>query len=237
MPRGKLLPAVDRERFAAGKPAACRCPPVQASCNPAFIPAGFSSAEALGRSKRRFRQDEPDTAWIQPRVSLPTILSILLILSKSLSLSARRVIRGSIPLVAAGRAGLQQCRIRQFQEDFNRKEPSAGRRNQSEDGEMAVGKRRRNVRGMIVRGIILNPLFPILTTIPLTLAFCLKMTVRESSRKCAMLTYCSTKNAKTRPYGFFLCDLCGLFGQFSFGCGWLRLAARRILRVFAANHR
>jgi hypothetical protein len=31
----------------------------------------------------------------------------------------------------------------------------AARRNQGEDGQMVVGKRRRNVRGMIGRGIIL----------------------------------------------------------------------------------
>ena len=59
---------------------------------------------------------------------------------------------------------------------------------------MEDGKGRRDVRGMIVRGIILKTLFPIpLTDIPLTLDCSCKMADRASCRICVMLTDCSTR--------------------------------------------
>jgi hypothetical protein len=54
---------------------------------------------------------------------------------------------------------------------------------------MAAGKGRGKVKGMMVRGIILKRLLSIpLTNIPLTLGFSHKMTDRQSSRICVILT-------------------------------------------------
>ena len=68
---------------------------------------------------------------------------------------------------------------------------------------MTDGKGRRNVRGMIVRGIILKTRFSIpLTNIPLTLDFSRKMTDRESSG-----TACLQWSAAQKS--FYLCAFCG----------------------------
>jgi hypothetical protein len=56
---------------------------------------------------------------------------------------------------------------------------------------MADGKGRRNVRGMMVRGINLKTLFSIpLTNIPLTLDLSRSTAGRESCQICVMLTDC-----------------------------------------------
>ena len=75
------------------------------------------------------------------------------------------------------------------------KTPSAASRNQSEDGEskMEDGKGRSDVRGMIVRGIMLETSFLIpLPIIPLTLDSSRKVADRKSSWNCMILHYCTS---------------------------------------------